>query len=111
MVRPRQKSALVFILKAFIPYSRENLMLSFKPNHFFNELEKVSRYERPALKQAFRRAQDRNLLTRANSPRLTKKGLRTLQPYISEKLNAGRLMVIFDIPEDISELRRSFQIC
>lgn len=37
------KSALSFILIACIPYSEPGFMLAYKPNIFFNELEKISK--------------------------------------------------------------------
>jgi|SRR3989344_9077025 len=103
MEAPKPKSALVFVLKGLVPYSRENMMLAFKPNLFFNELEKISRYKRQTLETAARRAQEKGLIeiSRQQQLRLTNLGRRRVRPYIATKLKGnGKLMVIFDIPEE-----------
>ena len=103
MEPPKPKSALVFVLKGLMPYTRENMMLSFKPNQFFNELEKISYYKRRALEEAARRAREKGLIeeTRNQQLRLTALGRRRVLPYVTQKLtNNGKLMLIFDIPED-----------
>ena len=103
MEAPKPKSALVFVLKGLVPYSRENMMLAFKPNLFFNELEKISRYKRQTLESAARRAQEKGLIeiSRQQQLRLTNLGRRRVRPYIATKLKgSGKLMVIFDIPEE-----------
>jgi len=101
--KPRQKSALTFILKALIPYSYENTMLAFKPNRFFNELEDMSNYKRRTLEKAFHEARKRQLIEqRADSlVRLTDAGQQIVKPFVAQRLpNGGSLMIIFDIPED-----------
>ncbi|MEX0881478.1 MAG: hypothetical protein WDZ34_01180 [Candidatus Saccharimonadales bacterium] len=109
--RPREKSALIFILKGLIPYSKENVMLAFKPNQFFNELEKISRYKRRTLELAMREAERKKLIERNTKiVRLTEKGKSRVRPFVAEHLpNNGRLMVIFDIPEEIKVARARFR--
>lgn len=107
----RHQSALVFVLKGLIPYTQENLMLSFKPNLFFNELEKISRYKRRTLEDALRAAQRQKLIEQeADIVRLTNAGIKIIQPFIAEHLPKGaKLMVIFDIPEDMAVVRAKFR--
>lgn len=106
MERVREKSALVFVLKALIPYSRPNLLLAFRPNQFFNELEKISRHKRATLEQAMRRAQKRGLVeVGPDMIRLTALGQKTVKPYVAKKLKNGHLMIIFDVPEAKSKNR------
>lgn len=99
--RRKKQSALIFILKGLIPYSRENMLLAFSPNRFFNELEKISNYQEATLKNAYWRAKDQGLIKETNkSVRLTAEGLKEVRPFVATKLkNNVRLMVIFDIPE------------
>ena len=108
---PRQMSALIFVLKGLIPYTRENMMLAFKPNAFFNELEKISRYKKWTLQKAYYQAQKEKLIQKqADVLRLTAAGKKIVRPFIAEKLPEGaKLMVIFDIPEDKSTLRARFR--
>ncbi|OVE78551.1 hypothetical protein BVY00_02505, partial [bacterium G20] len=98
----KPQSALIFVLKGLIPYSRQNMLLAFKPNAFFNELEKISRYKRWTIEKAFYEAQRKELIAKeANVMRLTRKGRRIIQPFVAKHLsNDAKLMVIFDIPED-----------
>ena len=109
--KPRKESAKIFILKSLIPYTEANLMLAFKPNLFFNELEKISRHKRRALEAAMREAERQKLIELKNKQnqiviRLTEIGQKTVRPFVAEKLgNSAKLMIIFDIPEDMSLVR------
>lgn len=107
----KPKSALVFVLKGLIPYTQENLMLAFKPNIFFNELEKISRYKRWTLEKAYYEAERQKLFQRqANIISLTESGRRIVRPFIAERLsNKAKLMVVFDIPEDMAVKRAKFR--
>lgn len=112
MVPPKPKSALIFVLKGLIPYTRENLMLAFRPNQFFNELERISNLKRQALEQATRRAIEQGLIEEARNRqlKLTELGKRRVLPYVAEKLaNDARLMIIFDVPEDQSLARQQLR--
>lgn len=107
----RQPGALIFILKGLIPYTRENVMLAFKPNLFFNELEKISRYKKKTLEAALRQAEKQGLIEReANVIHLTDKGKGVVRPFVAEHLpDKARLMVIFDIPEERAIVRAQFR--
>lgn len=99
--RRTKKSALVFVLKGLIPYSRENLMLAYKPNMFFNELGKISGYRQETLKNAYWRAKKEGLVEeRSNISSLTNKGLKEVRPFTAKSLGKkARLIIMFDIPE------------
>ncbi len=106
----RISPTLVFVLKGLMPYTRENLMLSFSPNKFFNELERIGTYSRPQIRNAYYRARKNDFISDDPLPKLTAKGKQKLQPFIATKLAGNaRLMVIFDIPEEKAELRQRFR--
>lgn len=107
----RERSPLVYVLVALIPYSKPNLLLTYKPSQFFWELEKVSRYKQSTLKAAYWRAQQQELIEKKkNLVKLTEKGKRKVAPFIAKELQGTvYLMVIFDIPEDKIDTRRSFR--
>ena len=91
------------ILKAFIPYTKSNLQLAFKPQVFFNELEKMGQGKKRSIKSAFYRAIKTGLIEidDAGIPRLTKKGKLKIREYQPSKLSKNsHLLIIFDIPED-----------
>ncbi len=102
------KSAIVYILKALIPYSRENLNLAFKPNRFFDELERTSGQKRKTLQTAYYRAHNEGLIQNQNVLTLT--GWEKVLPFVAKTLQKDVvLMVIFDIPEDSAPLRRELR--
>ena len=109
--KPRRESAITFILKGLIPYTEPNLMLAFKPSLFFAELEKISRYKRRALEVAMYEARRQKLIEKKieqhqNIIRLTELGQKTLRPFVAEQLgDNAKLMIIFDIPEDMAPTR------
>lgn len=109
--RTKQRSALIFVLKGLIPYSKENMLLAFKPNAFFNELEKISEYKRWTLEKAYYEARRQKLIVSdANVVSLTEAGKKIIKPYIAQRLaKDARLMVIFDIPEDQAVIRAKFR--
>ena len=76
-------------------------MLSFKPNQFFNELEKISGYKRKTLEESFRRARKQGLVEmEARTARLTVLGQKTVAPYVAKKFkDDGKMMIVFDVPE------------
>lgn len=104
MSRPKfSESATRYVLEALIPYTEANMLLTFKPNKFFNELEKRDNRGGQTYRRAFAHAKNRDLIRDdANgTPRLTDKGQRRIQPFIAKKLGKGaKLMIIFDIPEN-----------
>lgn len=112
MSTSKQESVLASVLLALIPYTRENMMLTFSPNRFFNELEKVSGHSEPALRVAFNRAQRNKVFSidRKNRVMLSVKARQIVQPFVAEQLvGNAELMVIFDIPEEYAGKRRQFR--
>jgi DNA-binding transcriptional regulator PaaX len=107
-----EKSALTHILLALVPYTKQNLLLTFKPNLFFNELEKTSNQSESTLRVAFSRAKENKLFVIDNGKVfLSLKGRQIIQPFIANKIAGnGQLMVIFDIPEDSANIRRKFRL-
>jgi len=85
-----------------VPYSKENLMLGFKPSKFFNELEKVSGHKQSTLKNAYWRGQRQGFIDSfGQQPKLTAKGMDEIKPFLAKHLDShARLMVIFDVPEE-----------
>jgi DNA-binding transcriptional regulator PaaX len=104
----RERSPLVYVLVALIPYSKPNLLLAYKPSQFFRELEKISRYKQSVLKKAYNRGVGRGLINQRSSvPKLTSLGQQKIAPFTATKLGKNAsLMVIFDIPEDRASARR-----
>lgn len=109
MGRPlRERSALVYVLVALIPYSKPNLLLTYKPSLFFRKLEKKSPYKSSVLRNAYYRGVDSGLISQGSDiPRLTDLGKRKIAPFVASRLgNNASLMVIFDIPEARAADRR-----
>lgn len=109
MEPPKPKSALAFVLLGLVPYTRPNMLLAFKPNQFFNELERISNYRRKTLEEASRRARKQKLIEEDNDLRLrlTELGRKRALPYTAKKLSGdGKLMIVFDVPEDKSLARQ-----
>lgn len=108
------KSALTYVLLALIPYSRENAKLVFAPNKFFYDLAQISKKKENTLRSAYQRAEIRGFIEQdkiSKSPKLTMHGYRELVPFVSKKLDKkGSLMVIFDIPENLSSSRRRLRV-
>lgn len=111
MSEPR--TATHFILRGLLlPFSRENLLLAYKPGKFFYELSKISGHREPTLRAAFNRAKQSGLIEIDDNalPRLTAKGKIKAAPFVSKKLtNKGQLLVIFDIPVIRGSTRRDFR--
>jgi DNA-binding transcriptional regulator PaaX len=114
-------SALKYVLMGLlVPYSEANLKLSFKPNLFFNDLEKIDakkQYSRKHLQNTYYKAKKAGLIDvdAKKRPFLTGRGKAMLALYSPAKLEKSELMVIFDIPEQLSSkrraLRRTLQEC
>lgn len=94
-------STLKYILISLIPYSEPNLKLAFKPNLFFNDLEKISRRKRQTVRNTYYQALKKGFveLDDQQIPRLTEIGRAKLARYQPKKLKNAQLMVVFDIPE------------
>ena len=107
-------SALKYILMALVPYTEANMQLSFSPNLFFNDLEKIDtrkHYSRKHWQNTYYRAKSANLIdTKKNqAPQLTGRGKALLDLYFPKKLQNTQLMVIFDIPEKDASKRRALR--
>jgi DNA-binding transcriptional regulator PaaX len=106
----QRRPALVYLLKALLPYTRQNIMLNYKPKQFFYELSRASHYSEATLRTTLYRAQQAGFIFSASQPIVTKLGKQKLQPFISKKLrHQGKLMVIFDVPQSMDPLRRRFR--
>lgn len=113
MTTRRKLSATTYVLLALVPYTKQNLLLSFSPNRFFNELDKTTPpFPRKTLREAYIRAEKAKLITiEQNKPRLTLAGKRKVQPYIAKTLSKDvYVMVIFDIPKATDWVRRRFRL-
>jgi DNA-binding transcriptional regulator PaaX len=107
------ESALTYILEGLLPYTTANLKLAFKPNLFFNDLEKISRKKHQTLRNAYYKAQKQGLieLDHEGIPQLTSKGRRHIVPYAPKHQPKGAcLMVAFDIPEAERWKRRHLRL-
>ncbi len=101
MPRFKKSSTKYLVLKALIPYSRENLKLSFHPAAFFADLERQKKISKNSARNSFNRAIEKGLVEMddMNIPRLTDEGIRSLAPFTSKKLKGAKLLAIFDISE------------
>lgn len=90
-----------FIIEGFIPYTKANLLLSFKPYAFFNELEKKHRINSRTVRSAYYRLIQRGYIELQDGrPQLTAKGRAKASLYSPQKLQGNAwLLVSFDIPE------------
>jgi CRISPR-associated endonuclease Cas2 len=113
-----KQSATTYILKSLIPYTDANMKLAYKPNLFFNDLEKLDSkaknkplYSRTTLRTTYYRAKQRGyfVVNELGKPQLTEKGTARLQPFQPKKMDKARLLVIFDIPEKYRKSRNRFR--
>lgn len=104
----KEYSTVEYILLSLIPYSRPNLMLAYKPNAFFNELERISRRKKPTLQSSLSKAIRSGYIKRINGvPVLSKKGRQKVSRLNAKRLKKDvYLMVAFDIPEELRAKRR-----
>lgn len=107
----RNASSLEHILRGLLPYSRENMLLSFKPHQFFSELEQKTKKKQTVLQTALSRAIRQGYVERVDGiPCLTEKGRARIQLLTATRLrNNVYLMVAFDIPEEIRAKRRKLR--
>ncbi len=103
----KQDSVTILLLKALIPYTRENISLTFKPAKFFADLERAYGRSRRSFSRTYKRAKETGLITNDPIPRLTAKGFLKVAPFAAVKLDKeAKLMIIFDIPEHSALVRR-----
>lgn len=104
-------SILSYILLGLVPYTRPNMLLTFRPNQFFHELELTSGISQLKLKAAYRYAQSNHFISRVdNRVSLSLKARQRIQSHTARQLGNGwRLMVAFDIPESEAVKRRKLR--
>lgn len=107
----RRYTTLEFVLLGLVPYTRPNLLLAFKPNKFFDELERISGANRSSLYSTLSRARLKGYIADKNgTPALTSRGLERIKPYVAKKLRGQTaILVAFDIPEASAAKRRQFR--
>jgi hypothetical protein len=113
----KKKSAIIFLLSSLVPYTDANLKLTYRPNVFFNELEKISKKEtgrkisKTSLKSTYYRAKNDQYfeLDKLGVPSLTAKGIDRIAPFKPKKLVGAKLLVTFDIPETQRQKRSQFR--
>lgn len=103
-----------YILSSLVPYTEANLKLSFKPNLFFNDLEKLDEIKasKNAVKSSYYRLIKKKFIEIDSNgiPRLTEKGFRKTKAFKPKKLKDAKLMIIFDIPEAESSKRKRLRV-
>lgn len=104
------ESALTYVLLGLVPYTRPNLLLTFKPGAFFAELAKRSGVQEKTLRRTYERARQQKLIAvDENTLTLSLKARQKVQPFIASQLAGAQLMVIFDIPETEAHRRRQLR--
>lgn len=112
--RTKYRSTAHYVLSSLIPYTEANLKLAFKPNQFFNDLEKIGQYKakRATLVSSYYRLIESGLVEIDNSgtPHLTSAGESKLRRYEPTKLTGtAYILVIFDIPENERRARQALR--
>ena len=106
----RNSGVLKAVLKAFIPYSRENLMLAYKPNKFFNYLDELQRQtgaNKNTLRVTINRAKQAGLIKIdpiTSQPQTTWRG-KIKAAVRPKKTTKHYLVIVFDIPERMRKER------
>lgn len=111
----KYKSPMHYVLSGLIPYTEANVKLSFKPNLFFNDLERLDQIKisRNGLRSTYYRAIKVGYIEfdkKSKKPKITDKGRDKLLPFEPRKLKDSKLMVIFDIPEKDRSKRRDLRL-
>jgi CRISPR/Cas system-associated endoribonuclease Cas2 len=111
-VMPR--TAMRYVLEAFIPFSEANMKLANKPGQFFDELERRDdgRYAKTTIRQAYFEAKRKGLIVMGEdgAPILSEEAERLIHPYTPRKLKGAGVMVVFDIPVAENNKRRWFRL-
>jgi DNA-binding transcriptional regulator PaaX len=109
--RIRKTSATTYLLLALVPYTEPNTKLVFKPNAFFDDLDKLTEHSRANLQTAFNRAIKNGWVQFDDDEiKLSLAARQNIEPFVAHKLRGAKLMVIFDIPEEYSDLRQKFRL-
>lgn len=96
---------------SLVPFTEDNLKLTFHPAQFFKDLESKTGASRATLASTLSRAQKLGLVKRDSGiPVLTNLGRKRIRAYDEEEFqelqNNTRLMVSFDIPQTHDRARR-----
>lgn len=90
-------------IKAFIPYSEENLLLARRPNQFFNYIEKLEQQtgaNKNTIRATISRAKRSGLIKVDEKGRLVTTWRGKIKvPLMPKKKLRHYLVVVFDIPE------------
>lgn len=98
--KQRKQSVTLEVLKALVPYTPQNIKLAFKPNKFFNDLERITHSNRNTLASTYSRAKRQGYIEINDGvPVLTAAGRAKIGKIDKPDLLAGWLVVSFDIPE------------
>lgn len=106
------KTTLQILLLALIPYTQENLKLTFIPSRFFNDLaQNNQKHSKQAFYQAYYRASLKGMiLVDSKCVKISDDGYQVIKPTFACKLNAGTLLlVVFDVPESIRNKRQKLR--
>lgn len=110
-MKQTSKNILKELLIALVPFTENNLLITFKPSRFFYELEKKTNANRNTLAATMSRAKKNGLLKIDDEgvPVLTWRGKTKINLALGDKLKKQKLVVIFDIPENQSSKRRELR--
>jgi DNA-binding transcriptional regulator PaaX len=107
----RKTSATTYLLLALLPYTEPNMKLAFKPNQFFDDLDKLTDHSKSSLQIAFKRAINKGWVQLDDKEiKLSLEARQSIEPFVARKLSGAKLMVIFDIPENLASLRQKFRL-
>lgn len=103
-IRNKYRSSTHYILSALLPYTEANMKLAFKPNKFFNDLEKLDglKAEKRSIKANYYRLIKTGFvkLDDKGKPFLSKKARKKLMTRKPKKLDGNKkILIAFDIPE------------
>jgi DNA-binding transcriptional regulator PaaX len=107
----KRNTVLKELLLALLPFSENNLLLTYKPHKFFSELEQKTAASRNTLAATMSRAKKNNLLKidEEGIPKLTWRGKKKIKVALGTPLKKQRLIVVFDIPESEAASRRELR--
>lgn len=108
------QTALRYVLESLVSFSDANLALTFKPSRFFDKIEMTDTraYSRSALRQAYYAARQNGLIVMGDdgAPTLSSRAQQQIRTYEPKQLWGAQVMVVFDIPEDMSRKRQWFRL-